>query len=147
MPKTTNPKIPGTVLQSYIDKYEINPFIVSKALNVAYQSVGNILKGKARITVSMALRLAAYFGNTPKFWLDIQNSAEIEEYNSDSKFMSALKKIPKAEKPTDKKNKEPKTGSKKRKRTTINPAIPKKAAKEKSRKKVKKFKTGRPAKK
>jgi len=53
-----------------------------------------------------------------------------------------LKKIPKAEKQTVKKGKEPELASKKRKRTTINPALPKKAAKVKSRKKVKKFKTG-----
>ena len=143
MPKQAKLKNPGIVLQSYIDKYEINPFIVSKALNVAYQSVSNIIKGKARITVPMALRLAVYFGNTPQFWLDIQNSAEIEEYSSDSKFMSAVKKIPKVQKPTGKKIKELKAGSKKGKRTAINPAIPKKAAKVKSRKKIKEFKTSR----
>ena len=143
MPKTTNSKNPGIVLQSFIDKYEINPFIVSKALDVAYQSVANIIKGKARITVSMALRLAAYFGNTPQFWLDIQNSSEIESYTSDSKFMSALKKIPKVAKPAVKEKKQ-KAGGKK-----LNTLAEKrkKAAKTPGAKKPKGKRAGRPAKK
>ncbi|MCL2243223.1 MAG: HigA family addiction module antitoxin [Treponema sp.] len=144
MPKTTNPKNPAVVLQSFIDKYEINPFIVSKALDVAYQSVANILKGKARITVSMALRLAAYFGNTPQFWLDIQNSAEIEGFTSDSKFMSALKKIPKASKPVAKEKKEVKTGKKKLKSLSEKRKV---AAKAPGAKKPKGKRAGRPAKK
>ena len=119
MPKTANHKTPGIVLQSFIDKNEINPFIVSKALDVAYQSVTNILKGKARITVSMALRLAAYFGNTPQFWLDTQNTAEIEELTSDKKFMSAIKKIPKVQKTAAKEKKETKTKIGKRKLNTL----------------------------
>jgi len=39
MSKTTNLKTFGTVLYSFIDKYEINSLIVSNALNVTYQSV------------------------------------------------------------------------------------------------------------
>ena len=146
MPKTANSKNPGTVLQSFMDKYEINPFIVSKALDVAYQSVTNILKGKARITVSMALRLAAYFGNTPQFWLDIQNSSEIEGYTSDSKFMSSIKKIPKAAKPAAKEKKETKTKTGKKKTNTLAEKR-KKAAKTPGAKKPKGKRAGRPAKK
>jgi len=136
-------KSPAEVLQSFIDEYQINPFSLSKSIGMAYQSVANILTGKGRISTNIAIRLGKYFGNTPKFWLDIQAQSEIAELSTDKKFTAVLNKIPKVVKPTDKKGKEPKAASKKRKRTTINPAVPKKTAKVKSRKKIKAFKTGR----
>jgi len=143
MPKTTNSNPPGVVLQKHIDDYQTNPFALSKSLGVNYQTVTHIISGKARITPQMAIRLSKYFTTTPEFWLDLQSQSEIAELLADKKFTSQLNKITKAVKPTGKKTKEPKAASKIRKRTTINPAVPKKAAKVKSRQKVKKFKTSR----
>jgi len=102
MPRTVNPQTPAEVLQSFIDEYQINAFLLSKEIKVNYQTVTNILKGKARITVKVALRLAAYFGNSPKYWIDIQASSEIDELSADKKFISIIKNIPKANKPSDK---------------------------------------------
>jgi len=148
MPKTSKSQTPSAVLYKYIDDYQTNPFALSKALNVAYQSVTHILQGKSRITVPMALRLGQRFGNSPQFWLDVQNTSEIDELFNDKIFVKEFQSIQKVQKQTGKavkktKEKEPKSGSKKRKRTTINPAVPKKAAKVKSRQKVKAFKTGK----
>ena len=145
MPRTTKSKTasvvtPCEVLQKFIDDYQTNPFALSKALNVAYQSVTHILQGKARISPKMAIRLSSHFGNPVKYWLDIQTSADLAELSADKKFQSSLKKITKAVKPTGK-SKAAKKGIGK----SAKPA--KKAAKVKSRKKVKAFKTGRKAKK
>jgi len=139
----SNPQSPGDVLQKYINDYQTNPFALSKSLNVAYQSVTHILQGRARISPKMAVRLAKHYGNTAEYWLDIQAQSEIDTLSADKKFSAELNKITKAVKPTSKKAKTPKPASKKRKRTTVNPAVPKKAAKVKSRKKVKAFKTNR----
>jgi len=75
---------------------------LSKSINVAYQSVTNILKGKGRITVSMALRLGQFFSNSPKYWLDVQSSSEIDELSEDKAFIKIVKSIPKAQKPSGK---------------------------------------------
>lgn len=107
MPRTAKLQTPGAILQSFIDDYQINPFFLSKEIKVAYQTVTNILKGKARITVPMALRLGQYFGNTAKYWLDVQVAAEIEELSADKKFLSAIKSIPKAKKAAGKAAKAP----------------------------------------
>jgi len=139
MPKTANSQAPSEVLKKFIDNYQTNPFALSKALNVAYQSVTYILQGKARISPKMAIRLSSHFGNPVKYWLDIQTSADLVELSADKKFQSSIKKITKAAKPTGK-AKTAKKGTGK----TAKPA--KKAAKVKSRKKVKAFKTGRKAK-
>jgi len=117
MPKSK--KTPGEVLQSYIEEYQINAFSLSKSLKVAYQSVTNIIKGKARISVQMALRFSQFFGNSPEFWLDIQASSEIDELSENKKFISQIKSIPKAKKPTGKAKKAPKAQTGKTKTKTL----------------------------
>ena len=102
MPRTAKSQTTGEVLQSFIDKYQINAFSLSKSLNVAYQTVTFVLKGKSGISPKMALRLSAYFGNPVKYWLDIQTSADLAELSADKKFQSSIKKITKALKPTGK---------------------------------------------
>lgn len=98
MPKTA--KTPGDELQSFIDEYQINPFFLSKEINLSYQTIINILKGNAKITVPTALRLGKYFNNSPRYWLDIQLTSEINDLSADKKFLSIIKSIPKAKKPT-----------------------------------------------
>jgi addiction module HigA family antidote len=97
MPKTE--KTPGSVLQSFLDDYQITAFFLSKEIDLSYQTVLNILKGKGKISVPTALRLGKYFGNSPKYWMDVQVSSEINELSANKKFSSVLNKIPKAQNP------------------------------------------------
>ena len=111
MPRTAKSKIasavtPSEVLQKFIDDYQTNAFALSKSLNVAYQTVTFVLKGKSGISPKMALRLSAYFGNSAKYWLDIQAEQDLLELFADKKFQSSIKKITKAAKPTGKVKKE-----------------------------------------
>jgi len=119
MPKTAKPKTAAEVLQSFIDEYQINAFLLSKEIRVNYQTVTNILKGKARITVKTALRLAAYFGNSVKYWIDIQTSSEIDELSADKNFLSIIKSIPKVKKPEDRPKTEVKTKLPKGKKSVL----------------------------
>ncbi len=41
--------------------------------------ISEIIHQKRRITADTALRLAKFFGNTPQFWLSLQNDYDIEE--------------------------------------------------------------------
>jgi addiction module HigA family antidote len=41
--------------------------------------VADILKGKRRITIDTALRLAKFFGNSVEFWIGIQNEYDIRQ--------------------------------------------------------------------
>lgn len=142
MPKKIKSQTPGEVLQVFIDKYQINAFSLSKSIKVAYQSVVNILKGKGRISVPIALRLGQYFGNPPKYWLDIQSSSEIEKLSSSKKFVSDLKSIQRADISAGKAGKK----TRKNKTNTLS-GKRKKAAKIPGAKKTRGRKAGRPAKK
>ncbi|MCL2186944.1 MAG: HigA family addiction module antitoxin [Treponema sp.] len=114
MPKSS--QTPSEALQSFIDAFQTNPNALSKSLNVAYQSVTFILKGKSNISPKMALRLAKHFGTTPEYWIDIQTAADFAELSADKKFQSTLKTISKAQKPTAKVKTEKKTTTKKAKK-------------------------------
>jgi addiction module HigA family antidote len=48
-------------------------------INVPQTRISEIIKGNRSITADTALRLSKYFGNTPNFWLGLQNDFDIEE--------------------------------------------------------------------
>jgi len=46
-------------------------------MNVHRNTLSRIVHDKGTLTAPMAIKLAAAFGNTPEFWLDIQHAVEI----------------------------------------------------------------------
>ena len=100
MPKTT--KTPGSVLVSFMNEYQLNPFSLSKAISLSPSAVRLMVIGKAKITVQTALRLAKFFGQTPDFWLDLQREADLKDAADDKELSAVLKTIAKAKKPAGK---------------------------------------------
>ena len=49
------------------------------ALNISVPSgrITDILNGRRSITADTALRLGRYFGNDPRFWLDLQSQHDV----------------------------------------------------------------------
>ena len=146
MPKITEPKNPGTVLQSFLDEYGITPFFLSKQINMSNATVLNIVKGTAKVTIQTALRLARYFGNPPMFWIDLQTASEINDLCNDKEFLSELRNIPKAQKPAARAKTAAKSKTAQRKTDTLAEKR-KKAAKVPGAKAAKGKKAGKPAKK
>ena len=97
MPKTT--LSPGTVLLETLDKYNLNCNRLSKEIKCSQTALRLISLDKSRITTSIALRLAKYFGTTPEYWLDVQMKHDISSALKNKKIASTLKSISKAEKP------------------------------------------------
>jgi addiction module HigA family antidote len=46
--------------------------------------VSGILNGKRSITAETALALGFYFGNSPEFWLNLQNHYDLERATRES---------------------------------------------------------------
>jgi len=101
MPKTV--KTPATVLQSLIDEYQTNPFALSKNTHLAYQTVTNILRGKGKIRVPIAIKLGKYFGVAPEYFINIQVEAIKNGLAKNKAFSKQLASIQKAKKPSGKK--------------------------------------------
>lgn len=71
---------PGEVLQEeFLIPLGLSAYKLSKDIGIPQTRVSEILKGNRRVTADTALRLSKYFGNSPKFWLGLQNDFDIEE--------------------------------------------------------------------
>lgn len=70
---------PGEILlEEFLIPMGITQYRLSKDLSIPQTRVSEIVKGNRRITADTALRLSAYFGNSAKFWLGIQDDYDIE---------------------------------------------------------------------
>ena len=92
-------KTPASVLKSLMDEYQLTAFSLSKAISLSNSAVQQILKGKNKVTVTTALRLSKFFGQTPAFWLDLQRETDLSEAAQDKELSDILKGIAKAKKP------------------------------------------------
>ena len=71
---------PGEVLmQEFLIPFNISAYRLSKDIGIPQTRISEILKERRRITADTALRLSLYFGNSPKFWLGLQDDFDIEE--------------------------------------------------------------------
>jgi addiction module HigA family antidote len=90
---------PGAILNALMEEYQLNPTKLAGEIKLSPSGVRQITTGKTRITAHVALRLSRFFGNTPEYWLDIQNKADLAEAAKDADLAGALKSISKAKKP------------------------------------------------
>lgn len=71
---------PGEVLaEEFLVPVNITAYRLAKDTGIPQTRISEILKGNRRITADTALRLASYFGNSPKFWLGLQDDFDLEE--------------------------------------------------------------------
>lgn len=83
---------PGEVLdKEFLMPLNITAYRLSKEIKLPQTRISEIIKGKRRITADTALRLAKYFGNSPQFWLGLQNDYDLEEETNSLK--TELQKI------------------------------------------------------
>ena len=70
---------PGRVLElEFLKPLEMSAYELAKGIGVDPPRIYNIVKGRRGITGDTALRLARYFGNSPEFWINLQNRYELE---------------------------------------------------------------------
>jgi addiction module HigA family antidote len=71
---------PGEILaEEFLIPLSISAYRLSKDIGIPQTRLSAIIKGNRRITADTALRLSKYFGNSPKFWLGLQDDFDIEE--------------------------------------------------------------------
>lgn len=84
---------PGDVLrEDFLAEMNITPYRLAKDTGLSQTHIGDILRGERSVTAATALRLAAYFGTSAQFWLNLQNAFDIEQ--AQSKLSNELAQIP-----------------------------------------------------
>jgi addiction module HigA family antidote len=98
MPKKLS-QSPAAVLKSLLDEYQLSAAKLGAEIKLSQSAVYQISIGKTRVTASVAVRLAKYFGKTPEYWLNLQNTADLAGAANDKALTAIVKAIPKAKKP------------------------------------------------
>ena len=68
---------PGRILKRELTARSLSANQLALSLRLPSGRITDILNGKRGISPDTALRLARYFGNTARFWLDLQTAYEL----------------------------------------------------------------------
>ena len=71
------PVHPGEILREELDVLGLSANALARALGVPVNRITQILHGQRGVTADTALRLARYFGTTPRLWLNLQQTWEL----------------------------------------------------------------------
>lgn len=91
---------PGEVLsEEFLKAMDLSAYRLAKDTEIPQTRISQIIKGQRSITADTALRLGNYFGNSPKFWLGLQDDYDLEEEMQQRKeLLSRIRKAGKLSK-------------------------------------------------
>ena len=73
------PVHPGEVLfEEFLEPTGLSQYRLARDISVPPRRINEIVHGKRAITADTALRLARYFGTTPRFWLNLRAQYELD---------------------------------------------------------------------
>lgn len=79
MPNKLSPIHPGEVLlEEFIKPMNLSQNRLAIDIGVDARRINEIVLGKRSVTADTALRLARFFGNSPQFWLGLQNQYDLD---------------------------------------------------------------------
>lgn len=69
---------PGEILgEEFLKPLNMSAGALAKRLDVPRTRIERIVKGDTALTADTALRLSAFFGNSPEFWLNLQRAYDL----------------------------------------------------------------------
>jgi len=71
------PVHPGRILKREIEARQMSANRLAIALRLPSGRITDIVNGKRGISPETALRLGRYFGNDPRFWINLQAAYEL----------------------------------------------------------------------
>lgn len=73
IPSNRPPTHPGQMLLlEFLEPMGVSQKDLAEGIQVPYQRINELVRGRRGITPSTALRLAKFFGNTAGFWMNLQ---------------------------------------------------------------------------
>ena len=71
---------PGKILlEDYMRPVGLTQNALARALGVPPRRVNEIIHGKRAVTLDTSLRLGRYFGQSPRFWLNVQTECDLRK--------------------------------------------------------------------
>ena len=81
------------ITEEFLVPLGINQGQLSSAMGVSRRTVNELCTGKRSITVDTALMLAKVFGNTPNFWLNLQQRNDLWTALHSPKRMKKIERV------------------------------------------------------
>lgn len=73
------PVHPGDVLKTdFLEPFGMSAYRLAREIRVTPVRINDIVRRKRAVSADTALRLAAYFGTSPQFWLNLQANHDLE---------------------------------------------------------------------
>jgi addiction module HigA family antidote len=80
---TIAPVHPGEYLRELLDELGLSQYRLAQDIGVAPMRISHVVRGQRPVTAELALRLGRYFGQSPRFWMNLQTRYDIDVTEQD----------------------------------------------------------------
>ena len=95
-PLNRTPSHPGEILmKDFLEPLNISQTELADRLEIPFQRVNQIVRGKRSVTPDTALRLSRLFGTTVDVWLNLQLACDVHEaaHSPSARDIEKIKKL------------------------------------------------------
>ena len=72
------PVHPGIYLKELLEELKISQYRLAQDLGVPAMRINHVVHGKRPVTAELALRLGRYFGQSPRYWMNLQSRYDMD---------------------------------------------------------------------
>ena len=76
--KRISPVHPGVYLKELLDELKLSQYRLAKELGVSAMRISHVVNGRRPVTAELALRLGRYFGQNPRYWMNLQSRYDMD---------------------------------------------------------------------
>jgi antitoxin HigA-1 len=69
---------PGVYLKELLEELRLSQYRLAQDLGVPAMRINHVVHGKRPVTAELALRLGRYFGQSPRYWLNLQSRYDMD---------------------------------------------------------------------
>jgi len=73
-----SPVHPGIYLKELLIELRLSQYRLARDLGVPAMRINHVINGKRPVTAELALRLGRYFGQDPRYWLNLQSRYDMD---------------------------------------------------------------------
>jgi addiction module HigA family antidote len=72
------PVHPGVYLKELLEELDLSQYRLAQDIGVPAMRISHVIHAKRPVTAELALRLGRYFGQSPRYWLNLQSRFDMD---------------------------------------------------------------------
>ena len=72
------PVHPGVYLKELLDELKLSQYRIAHDLGIPAMRINHVVNGRRPVTAELALRLGRYFGQSPRYWINLQSRYDMD---------------------------------------------------------------------